>query len=280
MKTEDYINIIIESTGLTKEEIEWLVADKLNEMESLISEKDALIITARELGVKTMDDDLSPILNEINHLGLDRQITAFLNMIDMSKGKDLFDEKFAELRLRFKKLPLTNQFEFFPAFLEVINGDKQYSILLATFTSLLKKFENLDKDDQFNAYIELIERIKGTKLFKERFTNLLSIIESLPEETQFQFRAFSRLVFAIQGTMLTEKYFVDILNKIEYIEKDYQFLALLNFLSKSEGTNVMNSHKELIKTKFNLFKKGIENSEFELYLSEGFPELIKRLMEL
>jgi len=51
MKTEVYINKIIEDTGLTRKEIQNLVEDKKNELKGLISDEGALFIIAKELGV-------------------------------------------------------------------------------------------------------------------------------------------------------------------------------------------------------------------------------------
>jgi replication factor A1 len=51
MKTEVYVNKIIEDTGLTRKEIQNLVEDKKNELKGLISDEGALFIIAKELGV-------------------------------------------------------------------------------------------------------------------------------------------------------------------------------------------------------------------------------------
>jgi len=60
MKTEIYINKIIEDTGLTRKDIQNLVEDKKNELKGLISDEGALFIIAKELGVdiKTENKDL------------------------------------------------------------------------------------------------------------------------------------------------------------------------------------------------------------------------------
>ncbi|MFX1328673.1 MAG: hypothetical protein ACFE91_11145 [Promethearchaeota archaeon] len=60
MKTEIYINKIIEDTGLTRKEIQNLVEDKKNELKGLISDDGALFIIAKELGVdiRTENKDL------------------------------------------------------------------------------------------------------------------------------------------------------------------------------------------------------------------------------
>ncbi|MHA2088427.1 MAG: DUF2240 family protein, partial [Promethearchaeota archaeon] len=57
MKTDVYINKIIENTGLTRKEIQDMVGDKKNELKGLISEEGALFIIARELGVDVKDEN-------------------------------------------------------------------------------------------------------------------------------------------------------------------------------------------------------------------------------
>ncbi|MFX1574633.1 MAG: DUF2240 family protein [Promethearchaeota archaeon] len=57
MKTEVYINKIIEDTGLTRKEIQGMVKDKKVELKGLISEEGALFIIARELGVDVKDEN-------------------------------------------------------------------------------------------------------------------------------------------------------------------------------------------------------------------------------
>lgn len=82
MKTEVYINKIIENTGLTRKEIQDMVGDKKNELKGLISEEGALFIIARELGVDVKEEnkeliqdidifisDISPNMKNINLVG-------------------------------------------------------------------------------------------------------------------------------------------------------------------------------------------------------------------
>ena len=57
MKTEIYVNKIIEETGLTRKEIQNLVEDKKSELKGLISDEGALFIIAKELGVDIKGDD-------------------------------------------------------------------------------------------------------------------------------------------------------------------------------------------------------------------------------
>ncbi|MFX1600581.1 MAG: DUF2240 family protein [Promethearchaeota archaeon] len=64
MKTEIYVNKIIEDTGLTRKEIQNLVEDKKNELKGLISEEGALFIIAKELGVDIKGEN-KELLKEI-----------------------------------------------------------------------------------------------------------------------------------------------------------------------------------------------------------------------
>ena len=64
MTTEDYINKIMDETGLTPKEIQELVNEKKAELKGLISDEGALLIIAKELmvDVKTQEKEY---LNEI-----------------------------------------------------------------------------------------------------------------------------------------------------------------------------------------------------------------------
>jgi replication factor A1 len=64
MKTEEYVNKIIEDTGLTRKEIQNLVEDKKNELKGLISDEGALFIIAKELGVDIKGEN-KDLLKEI-----------------------------------------------------------------------------------------------------------------------------------------------------------------------------------------------------------------------
>ena len=57
MKTEAYINKIIEETGLAKKEIQSLVEEKKEELKGLISDEGALFIIAKELGVDVKEEN-------------------------------------------------------------------------------------------------------------------------------------------------------------------------------------------------------------------------------
>ena len=64
MKSEAYINKIIENTGLTRKEIQELVENKKVELKGLISDEGALFIIARELGVDVKEES-KDLLNDI-----------------------------------------------------------------------------------------------------------------------------------------------------------------------------------------------------------------------
>ncbi|MFW9938558.1 MAG: DUF2240 family protein [Candidatus Thorarchaeota archaeon] len=64
MKTESYINKIIEDTGLTKTEIQNLVEEKKKELKGLISDEGALFVIAKELGVDIKSEN-NDILTDI-----------------------------------------------------------------------------------------------------------------------------------------------------------------------------------------------------------------------
>ena len=57
MKTEVYINKIIEETGLYRNDIKNLIDEKKSDLKGLISEEGALFIIAKELGVDVKDEN-------------------------------------------------------------------------------------------------------------------------------------------------------------------------------------------------------------------------------
>ncbi|MFW9895886.1 MAG: DUF2240 family protein [Candidatus Thorarchaeota archaeon] len=87
MKTEAYLNKIIENTGLTRKEIQDMVGEKKSELKGLISEEGALFIIARELGVDVKEEneelikdieinvsDITPNMKNINLTGRIKEI--------------------------------------------------------------------------------------------------------------------------------------------------------------------------------------------------------------
>ncbi|MBD3342722.1 MAG: DUF2240 family protein [Candidatus Lokiarchaeota archaeon] len=65
MKSNNYIEKIIEKTGLSKKEIENMVEEKKQELKGLISEEGALFIIAKELGVDVKENN-EKILTDID----------------------------------------------------------------------------------------------------------------------------------------------------------------------------------------------------------------------
>jgi len=87
MKTEAYINKIVEDTGLTRNEIKTMVEEKKIELKGLISEEGALFIIAKELGVDVKDEnkdllkdieiniaDVTPNMKNITLIGRIKQV--------------------------------------------------------------------------------------------------------------------------------------------------------------------------------------------------------------
>jgi replication factor A1 len=64
MKTEAYINKIIEDTGLSRTDIQSLVEEKKEELKGLISDEGALFVIAKELGVDVTSEN-KELLNDI-----------------------------------------------------------------------------------------------------------------------------------------------------------------------------------------------------------------------
>jgi len=98
MKTEAYINKIIEDTGLTRKKIQNMVKDKKVELKGLISEEGALFIIARELGVDVKDEnrdllkdielnvsDIKASMKNITLVGRIKEIYS-INSFDRSEG--------------------------------------------------------------------------------------------------------------------------------------------------------------------------------------------------
>ena len=96
VKTEVYINKIIEDTGLTRKEIQNLVGDKKNELKGLISEEGALFIIAKELGVdiksenkellKDIDISITDITQNMKNLTLFGRIKEIYNTNNFKKN--------------------------------------------------------------------------------------------------------------------------------------------------------------------------------------------------
>ncbi len=91
MKTDAYINKILEETGLTKQEIEQRVKDKKEELKGLISDEGALFIIARDLGVDIKEeskDILKDIEINITDISLNMK-----NITIIGRIKDIYSSR-------------------------------------------------------------------------------------------------------------------------------------------------------------------------------------------
>ena len=89
MKTEAYINKIIEDTGLSKKEIQTLVEEKKEELKGLISDEGALFVIAKELGVEVSSEN-QELLNEIE-LNISDITLNMKNIVLVGRIKDIFN---------------------------------------------------------------------------------------------------------------------------------------------------------------------------------------------
>ena len=89
MKTEAYINKIIEDTGLSKTEIKSLVEEKKEELKGLISDEGALFVIAKELGVEVSGEN-QELLNEIE-LNISDITLNMKNIVLVGRIKDIFN---------------------------------------------------------------------------------------------------------------------------------------------------------------------------------------------
>ena len=89
MKTENYINKIIEETGLSRNEINDMMEEKKKELKGLISEEGALFIIAKELGVDVKDEN-KELLNdfEINVSDIDHNMK---NLTLIGRIKEIYN---------------------------------------------------------------------------------------------------------------------------------------------------------------------------------------------
>ncbi len=89
MKTEAYINKIIEDTGLSKKEIQSLVEEKKEELKGLISDEGALFVIAKELGVEVSGENRE-LLNDID-LNISDVTVNMKNIVLIGRIKDIFN---------------------------------------------------------------------------------------------------------------------------------------------------------------------------------------------
>ena len=88
MKTEAYINKIIEDTGLSKTDIQSLVEEKKEELKGLISDEGALFVIAKELGVDVTSEN-KELLNDIE-LNISDITLNMKNIMIVGRIKDIY----------------------------------------------------------------------------------------------------------------------------------------------------------------------------------------------
>jgi len=88
MKTEAYINKIIEDTGLSRTDIQSLVEEKKEELKGLISDEGALFVIAKELGVDVTSENKG-ILNDIE-LNVSDITLNMKNIVIVGRIKDIY----------------------------------------------------------------------------------------------------------------------------------------------------------------------------------------------
>ena len=89
MKTEAYINKIIEDTGLSKKEIQNLVEEKKEELKGLISDEGALFVIAKELGVDVASENRE-LLNDVELNASDITVNM-KNIVIVGRIKDIYN---------------------------------------------------------------------------------------------------------------------------------------------------------------------------------------------
>ncbi|MFX0083900.1 MAG: DUF2240 family protein [Candidatus Hodarchaeota archaeon] len=117
MKAEAYISKIIESTGLTRKEIQDMVEDKKKELKGLISEEGALFVIARELGVDVKEENkdliqsidifISDITINMKNINITGRIKEIYNVNKFNKsdggigyvGSFLLHDKTGDIRI-------------------------------------------------------------------------------------------------------------------------------------------------------------------------------------
>ncbi len=88
MKTEAYINKIIEDTGLSRSDIQNLVEEKKEELKGLISDEGALFVIAKELGVDVTSEN-KELLNDIE-LNISDITLNMKNIVIVGRIKDIY----------------------------------------------------------------------------------------------------------------------------------------------------------------------------------------------
>lgn len=142
-ETEFYIKKIIEETGLSKKEIQDRLEEKKEELKGLITDKGALIVIAKELGVEIKDQnsglmedielnvsDIKPGMKNIVLVGRVKEISQIhtFNRKDGSEGKVgsfLLHDKTGDMRIVLwdKEADILNSGEFdLDELVKIVNG--------------------------------------------------------------------------------------------------------------------------------------------------------------
>jgi len=142
-ETEFYIKKIIEETGLSKKEIQDRLEEKKEELKGLITDKGALIVIAKELGVEIKDQnsglledielnisDIKPGMKNIVLVGRVKEVSQIhsFNRKDGSEGKVgsfLLHDKTGDIRIVLwdKEADILNSREFdLDELVKVVNG--------------------------------------------------------------------------------------------------------------------------------------------------------------
>ncbi len=89
MKTQAYIDKIVENTGLSKKEIQDMVEEKKTELKGLISDEGALFIIAKELGVDVKEENRE-ILEELE-INISDVTANMKNLTLVGRIRDIYD---------------------------------------------------------------------------------------------------------------------------------------------------------------------------------------------
>ncbi|MBY9020379.1 MAG: DUF2240 family protein [Candidatus Lokiarchaeota archaeon] len=214
MKTEAYINKIVEDTGLSKKEIQSLVEEKKEELKGLISDEGALFVIAKELGVEVSSEN-QELLNEIE-LNVSDITLNMKNIVLVGRIKDIFNLN------SFKKS----------------NGDDGYvgSFQLQDNTGdirivLWDDHVNVLKDERFekNEIVKILNgnakqgRYGGIEIHVGRFSKIILAPEDIDYKKYPKIKEQSKLINEINetsGSISIEGKVINVLPIRDFIRKD------------------------------------------------------------
>ena len=184
MKTDIYINKIIEGTGLTRKEIQDIVEDKKNELKGLISDEGALFIIAKELGVdvksenkdflKEIEIKISDITHNMKNIMLFGRIKDVYNVNKFKKkdgsdgyvGAFLLHDKSGDVRIVLwdEQVSIFNEPEFKNnELVKIVNGNAKKGkfggteIHIGRFGKLILSPDDVDYKNYPKIKVELIK---------------------------------------------------------------------------------------------------------------------------